>query len=100
MNEIENIRKLIEKNSIEAQGDELHNYLGTKFDPVTIDGQIIRPPIIIFGDNKTVEIGYGKNGIEGFCNAKEFLYLTTCGGYVENNFLVFEPTHYALYNRP
>ena len=66
LNEIENIRKLIEKNSIEAQGDELHNYLGTKFDPVTIDGQIIRPPIIIFGDNKTVEIGYGKNGYGNF----------------------------------
>ena len=29
--------------------------------------------------------GYGKNGLEGFCNAKEFLYLATCGGYVENN---------------
>ena len=41
LQEIEKIRKLIEKNSIDSQEDELHNFLGTKFEPVSIDGQII-----------------------------------------------------------
>ena len=59
--EIEKIRKLIEKKSIESQKEELHNYLGTKFDPVTIDGQIIRPPLIIFGDNLYKNVGTGNN---------------------------------------
>ena len=52
LEEIEGIRKLIELRSSESQEDELHNYLGTKFDPVTVDGQIIKAPIIIFGENK------------------------------------------------
>ena len=29
-----------------------NNYLGNKFDPLTIDGQIIKPPLIIFGDSE------------------------------------------------
>ena len=29
--------------------------------------------------------GYGQNGQQGLCKAKCFTYLTTCGGYVENN---------------
>ena len=52
LEEIEGIRKLIELRSSESQEDELHNYLGTKFDPVTVDGQIIKAPIIMFGENK------------------------------------------------
>ena len=51
LGEIEKIRRLIEEKSKESNNVELHNYLGTKFDPVTIDGQILKPPLIIFGDN-------------------------------------------------
>ena len=61
LQEIEKIRKLIEKNSIDSQEDELHNFLGTKFEPVSIDGQVIKPPLIIFGDNIKKEIGSGFN---------------------------------------
>ena len=61
LQEIEKIRKLIEKNSIDSQEDELHNFLGTKFEPVSIDGQIIKPPLIIFGDNIKKVIGSGFN---------------------------------------
>ena len=53
--EIYYIRKLIEENALESTGNELHNYLGDKFDPLTIDGQIIRPPLIIFDNNYRVE---------------------------------------------
>ena len=49
--EIEEIRKLIQTKSGESQKDELHNYLGTKFEPVTVEGAIIKPPLIIFGEN-------------------------------------------------
>ena len=61
LQEIEKIRNLIEKNSIYSQEDE-HNFLGTKFEPVSIDGKIMKPPLIIFGDNIKKEIGYGLNG--------------------------------------
>ena len=59
LGEIERIRKLIEEKSKESQNDELHNYLGSKFDPVTVDGQILRPPLIIFGDNITKDTDNG-----------------------------------------
>jgi hypothetical protein len=61
LKEIERIRKLIEQKSIDSQDDELHNYIGTKFDPVTIDGQIIKPPLIIFGDNQKRDINSGNH---------------------------------------
>ena len=61
LKEIERIRKLIEQKSIDSQNDELHNYIGTKFDPVTIDGQIIKPPLIIFGDNQKRDINSGNH---------------------------------------
>ena len=59
LGEIERIRKLIEEKSKESQNGELHNYLGTKFDPVTINGQILKPPLIKFGDNKTKDTDNG-----------------------------------------
>ena len=58
LEEIEGIRKLIELKSSESNQDELHNYLGNKFDPVTIDGQVIKAPIIIFGENKQKEVDF------------------------------------------
>ena len=45
--EIQHIRRLIEKNAIEIN----NNYLGSQFDPLIIDGQIIKPPLIIFDNN-------------------------------------------------
>ena len=39
--EIQHIRRLIEQNAIEIN----NNYLGNQFDPLIIDGQIIRPPL-------------------------------------------------------
>ena len=56
LEEIEKIRKLIEINSKNSQEEQSLNYLGTKFEPLTIDGQIIKPPLIIFGD-KQKQIG-------------------------------------------
>ena len=56
LEEIEGIRKLIELKSSESNKDELHNYLGNKYDPVTVDGQIIKAPIIIFGENKQKKV--------------------------------------------
>ena len=56
LEEIERIRKLIELKSSESNEDELHNYLGNKFDPVTVDGPIIKAPIIIFGENKQKKV--------------------------------------------
>ena len=47
LQEIEKIRKLIEINSKNSQEEQSLNYLGTKFEPLTIDGQIIKPPLII-----------------------------------------------------
>ena len=64
--EIEKIRSLIEQKSIESQEEKQKNYLGAKFDPVTIDGQIIKPPLIIFGDNLYKEVGTGKNDFGNF----------------------------------
>ena len=62
--EIKYIRELIKQNALNSQEDELHNYLGNKFDPVTIDGQLIRPPLMQFGEdqdnkNQTVEVSNG-----------------------------------------
>ena len=56
LEEIEGIRQLIELKSSESNKDELHNYLGNKYDPVTVDGQIIKAPIIIFGENKQKKV--------------------------------------------
>ena len=56
LEEIEKIRKLIEINSKNSQEEQSLNYLGTKFESLTIDGQIIKPPLIIFGD-KQKQIG-------------------------------------------
>ena len=58
LEEIEGIRKLIELKSSESNKDELHNYLGNKYDPVTVDGQIIKAPIIIFGENKQKKVNF------------------------------------------
>ena len=61
MGEIDEIRQLIEEKSIDAQKESNNNnYLGTKFDPVTIDGQIIEPPIIKFSQNIQKEVNEGK----------------------------------------
>ena len=56
LEEIEGIRKLIELKTAESNENELHNYLGNKFAPVTVDGQIIKAPIIIFGENKQKQV--------------------------------------------
>ena len=56
-----NYRYLIEDkfyNSNNSNKKELYNYLGKKFDPVIAQGQIIKPPKIIFG----------KSSIEAKCN--------------------------------
>ena len=53
-NEIQKIGQLIEKNSKNSDPQELHNYLGDKFDPVTVEGQIIKPPLILFDNNQQV----------------------------------------------
>ena len=61
LGEIDEIRQLIEEKSIDAQKESNNNnYLGTKFDPVTIDGQIIEPPIIKFSQNIQKEVNEGK----------------------------------------
>ena len=52
--EIYHTRKLIEENALISDDKELHNYLGNKFDPLTIQGQIIRPPLIQFDKEFTV----------------------------------------------
>ena len=59
LDEVNYIRDLIEEKSLNTNQDELHNYLGSKFEPLTIKGQIIRPPLIIFDQNLTVEPNYG-----------------------------------------
>ena len=51
LDEVKYIRSLIEEESLNTNQDELHNYLGSKFEPLTIKGQIIRPPLIIFDKN-------------------------------------------------
>ena len=62
--EINYIRGLIEDNALnskdtkdskDAKDTKLHNYLGDKFDPITLEGQVIKPPLIQFGNNKIVE---------------------------------------------
>ena len=65
--EIMNIREIIEKKAITIQEEEknnqneskLHNYLGQKFDPVTLQGQIIKPPLIQFDQGKKVVVNNG-----------------------------------------
>ena len=57
--EINYIRDLIEKNASNSNDNELHNYLGNKFDPVTINGQVILPPIIQFDNNFQSEVRNG-----------------------------------------
>ena len=65
--EIMKIREIIEKKAINIQEEEqnnpneskLHNYLGQKFDPVTLQGQIIRPPLIQFDQGIQVEVNNG-----------------------------------------
>ena len=59
LDEIKYIRNLIEKNATNTSEEELHNYLGNKFEPLTISGQIIRPPLIIFDKDKKVETSNG-----------------------------------------
>ena len=55
LREIQYIRQLIEQNA----NDINNNYLGNQFDPLIIDGQIIKPPLIIFDNNMMHET---KNG--------------------------------------
>ena len=58
-NEIEKIRKLIEEMALDPQNDGMNKYLGDKFDPVTIEGEVIKPPLILFGNNKINEFDNG-----------------------------------------
>lgn len=57
--DIDDMRYLLEKNARETGEKELHNYLGDKFDPVTINGQIIKPPLIKFDQNITAKVQNG-----------------------------------------
>ena len=57
--EIDDIRYLLEENAKTTDEKELHNYLGDKFDPVTVDGQIIKPPLIKFDKGTNVEVQNG-----------------------------------------
>jgi hypothetical protein len=57
--EIDDMRYLLEEKARNTGENELHNYLGDKFDPVTINGQIIKPPLMIFGGDKEVEVQNG-----------------------------------------
>ena len=55
-NEINEYRYLIENKSRETgYNNELHNYLGDKFNPLFVEGQVIKPPLIKFGNNKISE---------------------------------------------
>ena len=58
-NEIDDIRFLLEDNAKTTDEKELHNYLGDKFDPVTVNGQIIKPPLIKFDKGINVEVQNG-----------------------------------------
>ena len=63
--EIKYIRELIKNNAINTQDEELHNYLGNKFDPVTVDGQVIKPPLIQFDESQTVSVSNGIFEVKG-----------------------------------
>ena len=63
--EIYNVRNLIEDTLYNAKENELHNYLGNKFDPLTVDGQIIKPPLIIFDNKQNVEVINGSFDLKG-----------------------------------
>ena len=68
--EIYYIRDLIKKNAIKSEEDKLNSYLGDKFDPVTVDGQVIMPPLIQFGEdenhkNQMVEVTNGSFDLMG-----------------------------------
>ena len=67
--EINFIRNLIQENASQANEDELHNYLGNKFEPLTVDGQVIKPPLIYFDNNYTVET---KNSNINFMGTKPY----------------------------
>ena len=58
-NEIDDIRYLLEKNAKTTDEKELHNYLGDKFDPITVNGQIIKPPLIKFDKGINIEVQNG-----------------------------------------
>ena len=57
--EIDDMRYLLEEKARNTGEKELHNYLGDKFDPVTINGQIIKPPLMKFGGDREVEVQNG-----------------------------------------
>ena len=57
--EIDDMRYLLEEKARSTDEKELHNYLGDKFDPVTINGQVIKPPLIKFGNDIDVEVQQG-----------------------------------------
>jgi hypothetical protein len=68
--EIYYVRNLIKKNAIKSEEDKLNSYLGDKFDPVTVDGQVIMPPLIKFGEdinhkNQMVEVTNGSFDLMG-----------------------------------
>ena len=67
LDEIDYIRGLIENNAKNTDPNELHNYLGDKFDPVTINGQIIRPPLIIFDKDIKKEVNNGSFELINTC---------------------------------
>lgn len=63
--EIKYVRGLIEESAYNAEEEELHNYLGNKFDPLTVDGHVINPPLILFDKDYSPEINNGSFNLIG-----------------------------------
>ena len=59
LDEINYIREIMEKAKKNVNEDQLHNYLGDKFEPLTLNGQIIKPPLIQFENNHQVTTNKG-----------------------------------------
>ena len=60
LQEINEIRAKIEKEIFQgSDNNEFHNNIWKKFDPLTISGQIIKPPLLLFGNNIQVETDNG-----------------------------------------
>ena len=63
--EIQLVRGLIEQSAYNAEEEELHNYLGSKFEPLTVDGNIIKPPLILFDKDYSPEVVNGSFNLIG-----------------------------------
>ena len=64
----------MEENASKANTQEPHNVLGNKFDPLLVDGHIIKPPLIYFDNKITVETKDGNincMGTKPFSKIKE-----------------------------